>query len=174
MPDTDGDGMNDFTEIDTAQGSGCPDPLDPDSDGDTLSDGDEVALGTDPCNTDTDGDGLRDDVDPHPLVPDQTGGALEQDLRNLADVILTLDLSLFNGPNNNANRGRRNALANRAADAANALAANDIATAIDEMSSLLDKIDGQSRPPDWMAATQDKADLADDVRALIAALEGPP
>ena len=171
--DSDADGLLDATEYEIAEGSGCPDPSNPDSDGDTLSDGEEVTLGTDPCNPDTDADGLRDDVDPNPLVPDQTGGALEQDLRTLADGILALDLGLFNGPNNNANRGRRNALANRAMDAANALAAEDIATAIDEMSSLLDKIDGQSRPPDWMAATQDKADLADDVLALIAALEGP-
>ena len=107
-------------------------------------------------------------------MPDQPGGTLEQDLRDLADVILALDLGLFNGPNNNANRGRRNALANRATDAANALAADDIATAIDEMSSLLDKIDGQSRPPDWMDDCPDKTALADDVLAFIAALEDLP
>ena len=65
-------------------------------------------------------------------------------------------------------------MANRAMDAANALAADDIATAIDEMSSLLDKIDGQSRPPDWMDDDAEKtALLAAEVLALIAALEGP-
>jgi hypothetical protein len=53
-----------------------------DSDGDTLSDFDEVNFDGDftsynpltdlnPLDPDTDGDGLRDDVDPAPLVPDE-------------------------------------------------------------------------------------------------------
>ncbi len=82
-PDTDGDGITDYDEIfgydndlrfdvDTAS-TLCSvpdltqlrrvrctsDPLNPDSDGDTLSDGDELALGTDP--TTDDGDKFFDD-----------------------------------------------------------------------------------------------------------------
>jgi transglutaminase-like putative cysteine protease len=46
---------------------------DPDSDGDTLLDGDEIANGTDPADPDTDGDGIRDDQDP---FNDRTGGGI--------------------------------------------------------------------------------------------------
>ena len=169
-PDTDGDGLLDGTEVDTAQGSRCPDPLDQDSDGDTLTDGDEVTGGTNPCDADTDGDGLRDDVDPHPTIPDGNTGALEQSARSLADDILLWNLALFNGPNDNANRGRRNALSNRATDAANAIAANDIEGAIDSLQSLLAKIDGATPPPDWMDDSPEKTDLAAEVELLIALL----
>ncbi len=80
-------------------------------------------------------------------------------------------MGLFNGPNDNANRGRRNALANRATDAANAIAAGDLQGAIDELTSLLEKIDGQSPPPDWMHDSTEKTALADDVELLISLLE---
>ncbi|HEX6286866.1 MAG TPA: hypothetical protein VFZ80_05230, partial [Acidimicrobiia bacterium] len=54
--DSDDDGLTDGEEI--AIGT---DPFDPDTDGDGLSDGDEVNVhGTDPLNPDTDGDGLSD------------------------------------------------------------------------------------------------------------------
>jgi len=68
LPDTDGDGLTDFEEvngfnIDMRFGSDLfgvtTDPLDPDTDGDTLPDGAERDLGTDP-NTD-DGDMVFDD-----------------------------------------------------------------------------------------------------------------
>ena len=40
------------------------DPMNPDSDGDSLTDGDEVATYfTDPNNTDSDSDGLTDDAE---------------------------------------------------------------------------------------------------------------
>lgn len=149
--DDDDDGLLDATEVDIAMGGECPNPLDADSDGDTISDGDEVAGGTNPCNADTDGDGLRDDVDPTPTVPGATTGFLEDFSRALADnEIQPLAPELFNGSNDNVNDGRRNALANRATDAANAIAAGDIEGAIDSLMSLLSKIDGQSPPPDWM------------------------
>jgi len=111
-PDTDDDGLLDGTEVEIAV-DGCPDPLQGDSDGDTLSDGDEIGLGTNPCNEDSDGDGIWDGVDPLPLDPGVPPGFLEARARDLCDVIQDLDLSLFNGPNDNANAGRRNALANR-------------------------------------------------------------
>lgn len=54
--DSDGDGLTDADEIQT-HGS---DPLDADSDDDGLNDGSEVQGGTSPVNADTDGDGLDD------------------------------------------------------------------------------------------------------------------
>ena len=42
--------------------------LDPDSDDDGLSEGEEIELGTDPLNPDSDGDGQVDRSDPQPLV----------------------------------------------------------------------------------------------------------
>ena len=44
----------------TPKRSNGTDPLNPDSDGDGLSDQEEVDLGTNPLNTDTDNDGLND------------------------------------------------------------------------------------------------------------------
>ena len=41
--------------------------LDPDSDGDKISDGDELAIGTDPADPDSDNDGISDGVDPKPM-----------------------------------------------------------------------------------------------------------
>lgn len=57
--DSDGDGLNDSTEL---QEYGT-DPADPDTDDDNLSDGREVELGTDPATADTDGDGLDDGIE---------------------------------------------------------------------------------------------------------------
>lgn len=55
--DSDGDGLSDGDEVDLHH----TDPLDPDSDGDGLSDGAEVGrFFTDPLNADTDGDGFDD------------------------------------------------------------------------------------------------------------------
>ena len=53
--DTDGDGLSDEEEIERGL-----DPDSPDSDGDGLDDGEEIALGTDPLDSDSDGDGLSD------------------------------------------------------------------------------------------------------------------
>ncbi len=56
-PDTDGDGLTDGEEV-NEYGT---DPLEADTDGDGLSDGEEVnSYNTDPLNEDTDGDGLTD------------------------------------------------------------------------------------------------------------------
>lgn len=53
--DTDGDGVTDDQEI--LNGT---DPMSADSDGDGVSDSDELAAGTDPLSADSDGDGLSD------------------------------------------------------------------------------------------------------------------
>jgi hypothetical protein len=171
-PDTDGDGLLDGTEVDSAMGGGCPDPLNADSDGDLLLDGAEVGMGTDPCNPDTDGDGVGDADDPLPTEPGVTSGWLEEATRALAtNTVPGLNLGLFDAPNANSRAGRRNALANRAASAANFIAAGDYASAIVELQSLLDKIDGVSPPPDWMRPSVEHAELASEVGLLISLLE---
>ena len=53
-----------------ADGDGEGDLCDLDDDNDGLSDMDEEARGTNPLNPDTDGDGLSDEKDPRPLAPD--------------------------------------------------------------------------------------------------------
>ena len=63
--DEDGDGLLDIVETDTgvyvSPTDTGTDPFDPDSDGDGLSDGDEVNLhGSDPLDADTDDDGFSD------------------------------------------------------------------------------------------------------------------
>ena len=74
--DSDGDGLNDGDELDAGS-----DPNAVDSDGDGLWDGSEVNNGTDPTNEDTDGDGINDNDDPEPLnnPADQTGGSENPD-----------------------------------------------------------------------------------------------
>ena len=131
-----------------------------------------AAGGGRPCHVDTDGDELTDDIDPYPLDPEVTNDVLEQLARTLCAMIRDLDLELFNGPNNNANKGRRNALANRAGGAANAIADGDIDRAIASLESLLDKIDGADPPPDWMYESPEKINVAALASQLIALLSG--
>ncbi len=171
-PDTDDDGLMDGTEMDIAEGSGCPDPLIPDSDGDTLSDGDEVmTVGTDPCNTDTDGDWLTDDIDPDPLNPGGDPSVIEQQLRDLADIVENFDLSLFDARNDNARRGRRNAMSNKLNAAANATAAGDFQEAIDQLTGSLAKLDGNPGPPDWVVDSDERDLLRSNIEILIFLLE---
>ena len=76
IPDTDGDGLTDGQEVDGVTASNNEtyqtNPKLVDSDGDTVSDTDELNLSgdlrSDPNKTDTDDDGLRDDIDQTPLV----------------------------------------------------------------------------------------------------------
>lgn len=74
-PDTDGDGLTDGEEVFEYLTS----PFNPDFDGDGISDGDEVhKYGTSPNNPDTDGDGLTDYEEimtykTDPLNPDTDG-----------------------------------------------------------------------------------------------------
>lgn len=73
--DTDGDGLSDGDEVCLHRTN----PLRADSDGDGLSDMRELALGTDPMSPDTDGDGLLDGWEAahglDPLVPSGDDGA---------------------------------------------------------------------------------------------------
>ncbi len=75
--DSDGDGLSDKEEIRIGT-----DPYDPDTDKDGLTDGEEVLkYKTDPLNPDTDFDGLKDGAEIHvyntdPLNPDTDGGGV--------------------------------------------------------------------------------------------------
>lgn len=77
-PDTDGDGLTDGDEVRKYHTN----PLNPDTDGDGLSDGEEVLkYHTDPLNPDTDGDRLKDGDEvlryhTDPLNPDTDGDGL--------------------------------------------------------------------------------------------------
>lgn len=85
-PDTDGDRLTDGEEVRRYK----TDPLNPDTDGDGLTDGDEVKVhGTDPLNPDTDGDRLTDGAEvlthrTNPLRPDTDGDSLSD-----GDEVLT-------------------------------------------------------------------------------------
>jgi hypothetical protein len=92
---------------------------------------------------------------------------MEPATRVLAQSIVSLDTSLFNGPNTNANKGRRNSLGKRASNAANAIANGDFESAIELLESLLLKIDGIDPPPDWMEDSTTKDGLAADVAQII-------
>tara|TARA_R110002072_G_scaffold1409_4_gene11964 strand:- start:9531 stop:10940 length:1410 start_codon:yes stop_codon:yes gene_type:complete len=71
--DTDGDGLTDDEEVELGT-----DPGNPDSDNDGLNDGDEVVSGTDPFNGDSDQDGVLDgaDIDPLSATSDSDGDGI--------------------------------------------------------------------------------------------------
>ena len=92
-PDTDGDGANDGEEIDAGS-----DPLETDiddttdSDADGLTDAEETALGTDPQEQDSDGDSISDgeevnELTTDPLNPDTDGDGLDDGQEH--DTLLT-------------------------------------------------------------------------------------
>ena len=156
--DSDGDGLWDGTEVDPGLGT---DPLDADSDDDGLSDGDEVALGIDPNDPDTDGDGVGDGSDPLPGTPGVTSGFIEDDLRALSDLACAFDLASISAKNNNAGKGRRNAMCNKLNAAAKAVSKGDYQSAMDGLTSLYQKLDGQPSPNDWMVPGPDRDMLRD-------------
>ncbi len=91
LADSDGDGVDDLTET---CGLGT-DPLDPDTDGDGLLDGEEALLGTDALSADTDLDGYGDLLETgDPLAPIDTDGdglADAVDLDDDDDGVATVD-----------------------------------------------------------------------------------
>jgi hypothetical protein len=155
-PDTDNDGLLDGTEADLFLNGSCVNVLIADTDGDTLSDGAEVTMGTNPCDQDTDGDGIADPIDPNPLVGNASNAQIAETLRGIGDVIDSFPLSAFNAPNNNARAARRNALANRYyAAALMAQFGLDLPAALLVYTVEL-RIDGDSSPPDWMLDSADR------------------
>ncbi len=168
-PDTDGDGLTDGEEVlDITCG---PDPTNADTDGDTLLDGDEVAFGTDPCNADTDGDGLDDAVDDSPLTPGASIGVIADLTYDLAVDIYNTPLSVFEGRNNRAKRGRRIALTNLAFVASLLLDNNRDQAAEQLLEALLKKVDGEPHPRDWMADSPEKDAIAAETETLINLIE---
>ena len=83
--DTDGDGLSDREEVETTG----TDPRERDADGDGVNDGHEVAAGTDPASADTDGDGMPDGWEIryglNPLVNDANEDADGDGQRNLRE-----------------------------------------------------------------------------------------
>ena len=133
-----------------------PIPLDPDTDGDTLLDGVEVAEGKNPCDPDTDGDCLTDQIDPLPLDPEGAVGQYEAAIHAAADAILALPLQLFVGPNDNARKGKRTGLSNQVRGAAVKLAGGDLTGAIAAIAGAIAKLDGQPAPPDVVVDGSEK------------------
>lgn len=169
-PDSDGDGLLDGTEVDMQSPlhPDCPDPLAPDSDHDSLLDGEEIGLGTSPCEADTDGDTLPDAVDPAPLNPTISGSTLEQAAFALACAIERLDLAAFDGPNDNAKRGRRNALATHARQAARALGQGAQSAAVALLQVIVARTDTATLPQDWITWPIDRHAIWSAGVALIA------
>jgi hypothetical protein len=169
LGDTDGDGLLDGTEVN----SSLTNPLNFDSDNDGLSDGAEVSRGTNPNNPDTDGDGVNDALDPTPLTPGVPGSWVEQRLRGDANQVLGFSLDRIDAPNANAAKGRRNALANKLTEAANKVALGDRFGAIDDLTDLIQKIDGNTAPPDWMVYCNEKNALLAEVQLMVYLLLQP-
>jgi hypothetical protein len=116
---------------------------------------------------------VPDQIDPDPLMPGEFGDVMEEATRVLALVVQATDLAPFNGPNNNANAGRRNSLAGRCSKAANRIGNVNVNSAIALLESVLAKIDGDDSQADWIDDSPVKTALADDVNLLIALLMMP-
>ena len=144
-----------------------------DADGDGVDD--DVDNCPDTANAaqlDTDGDMVDDNVDDLPTTPGVTSGFIEDDLRALCDFVKDLALENFDAPNNNARRGRRNAMCNKLNSAANKVAQGNFASAHDKLQSLLQKVDDENQPPDWMVHVgmedpSNKDVVRDDVSLMI-------
>jgi hypothetical protein len=144
--------------LDNAVGFGLA--LDSDSDG--LFDDDEYALhGTDPLDADSDGDGVSDGVDPYPLDPGVGLPFLAEMADELALAIDALELDLFDARNANAAAGRRGSLANHADHAADRFDDGRASQGITQLERILDRIDGASRPSDWLFASPEQGALLD-------------
>lgn len=163
--DSDGDGVTDGVELLHACIDACAGATD--SDGDTVLDAPEIALGSDPCSQDTDGDGLDDAVDPDPLVPGVSTDQLVETVRDTAAGVLEIPEAAFTGPNANAERGRRGALSNRLNAAANAIQDGDLAEARQILVNILRMLDGDQ----IMADGPEKDALRAQVEALIALVD---
>ena len=95
-----------------------------DTDSDGISDGDEVAAGTDPLVNDSDGDGILDGADPDSVVL----------------VIDGLTLDVFASKGNPS--GQLNSMLSRLAGIEQNILNGDIADAVRELENLRRKVDG--------------------------------
>jgi len=158
-PDTDGDGLLDGTEV-AASINGCPDPLNPDSDGDGLSDGQEDTLGTDPCEPDTDGDGIDDGLDQFPTDPIVTSSQVALLVFDSAEMFYDVPLSLYEGPNDRVRQVRQFILFLRTESAGIgvALGLNQFARA--SLLRVLERVDGFGSN-DWLMPGIEQETIAD-------------
>lgn len=159
----DGDGLNDAEEL----GIYRTNPKNADTDGDGLSDGMEVQLGTNPVKRDSDGDGVFDWEDPTPLVPGAPGSRIVMALQDLAAEVRRLPLSLFDAKDGRAAATLRTAVRDELMRAAKKMAAGDRHGAIETLRSLHKRINGEAPPPVWMLDGPEKASLATDIQRLI-------
>ncbi len=172
--DTDGDGLLDGVEITLANGGNCPDPLVFDSDGDGLSDGEEyLTWQTSLCDPDTDGDGVDDGIDPTPMEPGVPPEFIEKLLDDAANTVLTFPVNIVDAKNAKAAQGRLGAMSNKLEAAAWLIAAGQYDAALEELESLLKKLDGAPNPPDWILPSYEKETLASEIELAIALLRLP-
>ena len=62
-------------------------------------------------------------------------------------------------------------MSNKLNAAAKAVASGDIQSAIDQLTSLLAKLDGDPQPKDWMVDSPEKDFLRDEIEVLVILLE---
>ena len=167
--DTDGDGLSDAEEL--ARGT---DPLDPDTDDDGLLDGDEVARGTDPLDRDTDDDGLSDGeevaagTDPLDSDTDDDGVADGWDPDLVADIVRALPDWMFHSP-----RDHRTALLSRLDDIEQMIRDGDLAGALRALENLRRRVDGcgvVADSNDWVTDCEAQTRLRAAIDALLSRL----
>jgi hypothetical protein len=124
VADTDGDGLSDGDEVHVYGTS----PTDDDYDDDGLTDGDEVVLGTNPKDPDSDHDGLLDG----------------QDVEFIQNAIASTPLNVFKSPS----KGNRNAALSTLDDIEALLQQNEVEMAIQALEGLRKRFDGCGAQPD--------------------------
>jgi hypothetical protein len=168
--DSDDDGLTDGEEI--AIGT---DPFNPDTDGDGLSDGDEVNVnGTDPLNPDTDGDGLDDGLEVavglDPLDPDSDDDGIPDgmDSEFIENAINALDDDAFK--DSSPGKGVRNALLSQLENVERTVARDQSDQAIHHLENLRRHLDGCGATPDgndWIVDCGAQIQIRDLVDLLI-------
>jgi hypothetical protein len=139
-----------------------------DSDGDGLFDDEEYAdYGTDPLEADTDGDGVLDGDDPLPLEPGVDLDWLAAAADDLAMMLDGLDLGLIDAPNGNAAANRRDNLASHADLAADRFEGGQVSSAIAQLETILDRVDGAKKPKDWLLPGDEADAIAEQVLVLL-------
>jgi hypothetical protein len=171
--DSDDDGLTDGEEI--AIGT---DPFDPDTDDDGLSDGDEVNVhGTDPLDPDTDDDGLNDglevDLGLDPLNPDTDGDGIPdgQDTEFIENAINALGDDAFK--DSSPGKGLRNALLQQLENIERTVARGQIDQAIHHLENLRMHLDGCGATADgndWIVDCDAQILIRDLLDLLIANL----
>jgi hypothetical protein len=139
-----------------------------DSDGDGLFDDEEYAdYGTDPLLADTDGDGVDDGVDPYPATAGVGSDWLAAQAEALGAALDRLDLSVVNAKNDNAASGRLASMSTRAYSAASGFAEGKGSSATALLDGLLDRVDGEDNPEDWLIDCDQRVEIAEAILLLL-------